>query len=316
MVEPIVPSARPAPRGGNRLLGYAMVWTAATLFAVNGVVSKVILESGLSSLRLAQARCTGALLILAPVLVLFARHTLRAGARELPLLVVFGIAGLAAVQWFFFVAIHRLPIGIALLIQYIAPLLVALWARYAMRERVRRRVWAALALALSGLALVVQIWRGITLDGVGVTAALAAAVTLALYILVAERGVGTRDPVSLSLYGFLFAALFWAIVEPLWSFPTELVARDVSLLGNLAGLDLPMWALVGWVIVLGTIVPFGLVTAALRHISATRVGIVAMLEPVAATLAAFLWLGEELAPAQLLGGAVVLAGILLAQTAR
>jgi drug/metabolite transporter (DMT)-like permease len=316
MVEPIVPSAQPAPRDGHRLLGYLMVWTAATLFAINGAVSKVVLESGLSSLRLAQARCTGALLALAVVLVLFAGKTLRVAPRELPLLAVFGVAGLASVQWFFFVAIHRLPIGIALLIQYLAPLLVALWARYGMREPVRRRVWGALVLALAGLALVVQIWRGLTLDGVGVAAALLAAVTLALYILLAERAVGTRDPVSLSLYGFLFAALFWAIVEPLWRFPTELVGREVSLLGNLAGIELPMWALVGWVIVLGTIVPFGLVTAALRHVSATRVGIVAMLEPVAATLVAFLWLGEELRPAQLLGGAVVLAGILLAQTAR
>jgi drug/metabolite transporter (DMT)-like permease len=316
VVEPIVPSAEPARPDGHPLLGYAMVWTAATLFAVNGVVSKVILESGLSSFRLAQARCTGALVALALVVLAVARPTLRVGMRELPLLVAFGVAGLAAVQWFFFVAIHRLPLGIALLIQYIAPLLVALWARFALRQRVRRRVWAALVLALAGLALVVQIWRGLTLDGVGVAAALVAAVTLALYILLAERAVATRDAVSVSLYGFLFAALFWAIVEPLWGFPTELVGGDVSLLGNLAALEVPMWALVGWVIVLGTIVPFALVTGALRHISATRVGIVAMLEPVAAAVAAFLWLGEELAPAQLLGGAVVLTGIVLAQTAR
>jgi drug/metabolite transporter (DMT)-like permease len=316
VVEPIVPSAEPARPDGHPRLGYAMVWTAATLFAVNGVVSKVILESGLSSFRLAQARCTGALVALALVVFAVARPTLRVGMRELPLLVAFGVAGLAAVQWFFFVAIHRLPLGIALLIQYIAPLLVALWARFALRQGVRRRVWAALVLALAGLALVVQIWRGLTLDGVGVAAALVAALTLALYILLAERAVATRDAVSVSLYGFLFAALFWAIVEPLWGFPTELVGGDVSLLGNLAALEVPMWALVGWVIVLGTIVPFALVTGALRHISATRVGIVAMLEPVAAAVAAFLWLGEELAPAQLLGGAVVLTGIVLAQTAR
>ncbi len=99
-------------------------------------------------------------------------------------------------------------------------------------------------------------------------------------------------------------------------FPSELLGRDVSLLGNLAAVDVPMWALVGWVVLLGTIAPFGLVTAALRHISATRVGIVAMLEPVAATLVAFVWLGEELRPTQLVGGAVVLVGIMLAQTAR
>jgi drug/metabolite transporter (DMT)-like permease len=303
-------------RERHRLLGYSMVWIAAVLFAVNGTVSKVILESGLSSLRLAQARSTGALIGLATLLLLVARRTLRVRLQELPFLLVFGIAGVAFVQWFYFLAIHRLPIGIALLIQYLAPLLVALWARFAMHEPVRRRVWAALALALAGLALIVQIWRGLTLDGLGVAAALAAAVALAVYILSAERAVGRRDPVSLSLYGFLFAALFWALVQPFWRFPINLVDRDVSLLGNLSGLDLPLWALLSWMIVLGTIVPFALIAGALRHVSATSVGIVAMLEPVGATLVAFLWLGEALEPSQLVGGAVVLAGILLAETAR
>jgi drug/metabolite transporter (DMT)-like permease len=300
----------------RRLLGYSMVWIAAVLFAINGTVSKVILESGLSSLRLAQARSTGALIGLGALLLLVARRTLHVRVRELPFLLVFGIAGVAFVQWFYFLAIHRLPIGIALLIQYLAPLLVALWARFAMHEPVRRRVWAALVLALSGLALIVQIWQGLTLNGLGVAAALAAAVALAVYILSAERAVGRRDPVSLSLYGFLFAALFWAVVQPFWHFPVALVDREVSLLGNLAGVDLPVWALLGWMIVLGTIVPFALIAGALRHVSATSVGIVAMLEPVGATLVAFLWLGEQLEPSQLVGGAVVLAGILLAETAR
>jgi drug/metabolite transporter (DMT)-like permease len=300
----------------RRLLGYSMVWIAALLFAINGTVSKVILESGLSSLRLAQARSTGALIGLAVLLLLAARRTLRVRLRELPFLLVFGIAGVAFVQWFYFLAIHRLPIGIALLIQYLAPLLVALWARFAMHEPVRRRVWAALALAVSGLALIVQIWQGLTLNGLGVAAALAAALALAVYILSAEHAVGRRDPVSLSLYGFLFAALFWALVQPFWRFPVELVQRDVSLLGNLAGLDLPVWALLSWMIVLGTIVPFALIAGALRHVSATSVGIVAMLEPVGATVVAYLWLGEALEPSQLVGGAVVLAGILLAETAR
>jgi drug/metabolite transporter (DMT)-like permease len=78
----------------------------------------------------------------------------------------------------------------------------------------------------------------------------------------------------------------------------------------------PAWLLAFWMVVLGTIAPFGLVVAALRHVSATRVGIVAMLEPVAAAIVAWAWLGESLAPVQLAGGLVVLGGIALAQTAR
>jgi drug/metabolite transporter (DMT)-like permease len=315
MVEPLVPRHE-APRGRRPLLGYVMVWTAAALFAVNGTVSKVVLESGLSSQRLAQVRSTGALVCLLLTLALVARHTLRITRRELPFLVAFGVAGVAFVQWFYFLSIHRLPIGVALLIQYIGPLLVAIWARFAVHEPVRRRIWAALALALVGLTLVVQIWKGLALDGFGMAAAFAAAFAFAAYLLLGERAVGRRDPVSLTLYGFLFAALFWALVQPLWRFPVELLDRDVSLLGNLVDFELPVWVLVGWLIVLGTVVPFGLVVGALRHVSATRVGIIAMLEPVLATLVAFLWLGEELGAGQLIGGVVVLTGILLAQTAR
>nr|MDP8911799.1 DMT family transporter [Actinomycetota bacterium] len=137
-----------------------------------------------------------------------------------------------------------------------------------------------------------------------------------LYVLAAERGLGRRDAVSLSCFGFVFAALFWAAVQPWWSFPAGVLGERVSLLGNVAGTELPVWLLVVWMIVLGTIVPFGLIVAALRHLSATRVGIVAMIEPVAAALVAYLWLAESLSPTQLVGGAVVLAGIVLAQTAR
>ena len=315
VVEPILP-AREEPRARRPLLGYAMVLSAATLFAANGTVSKVILASGLSSLRLTQVRSTGALAGLVIGLALASPRSLRVRRAELPLLAVFGIGGLALVQWFYFVAIHRLEIGIALLIQYLAPLLVALWTRFVLHDRVRRRIWVALALALSGLTLVVQIWRGVELNGVGVAAALGGACSLALYILLAERAVATRDPISLSAFGFLFAAIFWAIIQPWWSFPSGVVARRVSLLGHLGGLHVPVWALMAWMIVLGTIVPFGLIVAALRHIPATRAGIAAMLEPPASALVAFVWLGESLGAFQLAGGAIVLAGILLAQSSR
>jgi drug/metabolite transporter (DMT)-like permease len=302
------------PATRRPLLGYAMVWTAALLFAVNGTVSKVILESGVSSLRLAELRSIGAALGLALLVALVSPRELRVSRAELPELVLLGVGGLALVQWFYFVAIDRLPIGIALLIQYLAPLLVALWVRFVVGERVRRRIW--LALALTGLALVVQLWDGLVLDGLGVAASFAAAVSYAVYVLLAEREVGRRHVLSVAFYGFVFASLFWIVVQPLWTFPAERFTEDVSLLGNLASTELPAWVLAGWLVVLGTIAPFGLVVAALRHIPATRVGIVAMLEPVAAAIVAWAWLGESLSAPQLIGGAIVLAGIVLAQTAR
>ncbi len=297
-------------------LGYGLVSLAACLFAVNGVVSKVILSTGISPQRLIELRVTGACVGLALVLAAMRPGSLSVTRAELPLLAVFGVLGVAIVQWSYFVAIERLEIGIALLIQYLAPLGVALFSRLVLKRSVRPRIWVALGLALVGLSLVVEIWTGSSLDGLGVAASVLAAGTFALYILLAERGVGERDPFSLTLYGFLFGAVFWLILQPPWSFPVERLGDDASLLGTLEGLELPVWLLSAWMVVLGTIVPFVLVASALRHISATRAGIAAMLEPVVAILVAYAWLEEALSGAQLAGAGIVLGAIALAQTAR
>ena len=210
----VEPAARRRPQ-----LGYAMAAAAAALWGVNGSVSKVILDSGVSSLRLTEVRCTGAFLGLVLILLVTGPTRLRVRARELPLLALFGIGGLAFVQWFYFLAIHRLAIGIALLVQYLAPLLVALWARYVFQEPVRRRIWLALALALVGLALIVDVRRGGTVSTAGILFAAFAAATYTLYILLAEHKVSSRGPVPLLAWGFGFAALFLCRHRPVVGSP-------------------------------------------------------------------------------------------------
>jgi drug/metabolite transporter (DMT)-like permease len=315
VAEPIL-FAKDEPRARRPLLGYAMVLVATCMWGVNGTVSKGVLDAGLSSPRLTEVRSTGAALALALALALTQPWRLRVRRSELLFLGAFGVFGLALVQWFYFFAIHRLQIGIALLIQYLAPVLIALWARYVTKEPVRRRIWAALILSLGGLSLVVQIWNGLTLDSLGVLASLGAAITFALYILLAEHAVGDRDPVSLLCLGFTAAAIFWAVVQPWWSFPAGIIDDRVSLDGALLTTTSPVWLLMLTMIVVGTILPFLLLVGALRHISATRVGVTAMFEPVAGALVAYAWLAESLTAVQLTGGAIVLTGILLAQTAR
>lgn len=311
------PTLLPEGRTDDRTtLGYAMVATAAALFAVNGSVSKVILNSGLSSLELAQIRATCAALGLLAFLLAFTRSRLRVSRRELVFLLAFGVVGVALVQWLYFVAIHNLPVGIALLIEFTAPLFVALFARFVYKEGIRRRIWVAVVLCLTGLALVVEIWAGVAFSTVGVSAALGGAFALTAYLLMAERERRQRDAVSLSFYGFLFAALLWAVVQPVWQFPWDVLDDTVSLQGNLSEHTAPVWLLVAFVVVVGTMITFSLLTGALRHIGATRASIVATLEPVIATVVAWIWLGETFGTAQLVGGAVVLAGIFLAQSAR
>jgi drug/metabolite transporter (DMT)-like permease len=120
-------------------IGYTMVALAATLFAVNGTVSKVILKSGVSAQQLTEVRCAGALIGLLLLAAATRPASLRVRLEELPLLIALGVGGLALVQWSYFYAIARLDIGIALLIQFVGPILVALWARFVFGEHIRQR---------------------------------------------------------------------------------------------------------------------------------------------------------------------------------
>jgi drug/metabolite transporter (DMT)-like permease len=309
-------------RAPRPAVGYGFTLGAAALFAVNGTVSTLVLRAddlalgeGLAPARLTALRCAGAAVGLLLLLSLAAPRRLRVSPREIPFLVVFGVVGVALTQWLYYVAIGRMPVGIALVFEMTAPVLIALYVWLVRREAVRRRLWLALALSLSGLVFVAEVWEdGGSLDPVGVGAGLAAAVCLATYFLMGERGTHTRDPVALTCWSFVAAALFWSVVQPWWRFDTGVLAERVPV--SVGSLDLPLWSLVGWIVVMGAILPFWLSIAALRHLPPTTAGLVATIEPVFASVVAWLWVEQVLSGWQVLGGFVVLTGIALAQTAR
>jgi drug/metabolite transporter (DMT)-like permease len=303
-----VPATRPA-------VGYLLTIAAAALFAVNGTVSTLALQAGIPATRLTALRCTGAALALVLVLAVVSPARLRIRWREVPFVAVFGVVGIALTQFLYYVAIGRLPVGIALVFEMTAPVFIALYVWLVRREQVRSRLWLALALSLSGLVLVAEVWEGGgSLDLLGVAAALTAAVCLAAYYLLGERGTADRDPVALTAWSFVAAAVFWAVAAPWWRFDPGLLAERVPV--SLGSAQVPVWVLVGWIVVLGAVVPFWLSLAALRHLPPTTAGIVATVEPVFASIVAWSWVEQVLSPWQLVGGAVVLGGIVLAQTAR
>jgi len=279
------------PRVARPPLGYAFTLAAAAFFAVNGTVSTLALQAGVSPGRL------------------------RVRWREVPFLVVFGVVGVALTQFLYYVAIGRMPVGIALVFEMTAPVFIALYVWLVRREKVRSRLWLALLLSLSGLVLVAQVWQdGGSLDPVGVGAALVAALCLATYYLMGERGTVTRDPVALTCWSFVAAALFWAVAAPWWAFDASVLGERVPI--SVASVELPLGVLVAWIIVLGAIVPFWLSIGALAHLAPTTAGLVATVEPVFASIVAWVWVEQVLTGWQVAGGMVVLTGILLAQTAR
>ncbi|MDQ7905905.1 EamA family transporter [Phytohabitans sp. ZYX-F-186] len=295
-------------------LGVALVVASGTLFAINGTVSKLVLRAGIEPAQLAFLRAAGAFLgLLAITLLLGHGRRLAVTRHDLPLLVGYGLAGFFLVPMLYFVAISRLPVGIGLLFEFTAPLFVALWVRFGQRQPVRPRLWGGFALSLAGLACVAEVWGDLRLDGLGVLAGLGAAVLLALYYLLGARGVARRDTLSLTTWAFGSAAVAGLLTQAVapanggWAPLAEATSGGV-----------PVALLLGYVVVLGSIVPYMLIAAALRHLPATSVGIIGMVEPVFASAVAWITLGgsEALSAAQLAGGALVLAGVALAETAR
>ncbi len=290
-----------------------MVAVAALLFAVNGSVSKVILQSGIEARDLTIFRAAGSCLALLVVGVVLrpGPARFRVTRRELPLLAAFGLIGYFVVPMLYFVGISRLPVGIALLLQYTAPLFVALWARFGQRQKVRPRLWAGFGLSLAGLALVADIWGDLELDALGVAAAMLCAVLFAFYFVLGERQVVNRDTISLTAWGFGIGALGGLLTRaagghlPDWSVLT----------GTTAG-GTPIWLLCIYLLVGGSVLSYALMAAALRHLPPTSVSMIAMLEPVLGSAVAWVALGESLTAWQLAGGAILLAGVGLAETAR
>lgn len=288
---------------------------AAVIFGANGSLIKVVMSAGLTAAQVTQFRTLGTALLAGIAIAVTDRGGFRLSRRQVGAMALLGVAGIAVLQWSYAMAIERLPVGIALLIQYLAVLIVALVALIVFREHVRARIWVAIGLVLGGLAVVAEVWDS-RLDGIGVLFGLLAAVTLAFYLLAGERLASATSPLAVAFFTSAFAAGAWAFLSGWWRIDLAVFGEPVSLGGALDAVALPLWMPLTVVVAVGTFLPMVLSFAALVHLRATTAGILASSEVVFAFAVAWLWLGEGLRPIQLIGAAVVLVGIVLAQTAR
>ena len=267
-------------------------------------------------MRLTQIRCGGAFIILGVYIFFRYREKLRTTRAELPHLAIYGIVGFLAVQALYFVAITRLHVSIALILEFTAPIWIVLWLRYVKKKSVPQLMWVAIFLAFSGLVLIAQVWKGRTLDPIGVIAALLDGIVLAAFFLIGEKLTQKRDVESLMVFGFGFASVGLAIAMPLWSYPTEIFTQVMNLQGRFATYSLPGWVLIAWIIIMGTILPYLLVVNGLKLLSASTSSVMGMSEPVLAGIFAWIWLSEKWGFIQLIGGIIVIVGIIMADKAR
>lgn len=301
------------------IVGYTLYMTAALLFSINGTVSKLLMET-LDATRLSQLRASAAFVVLLVVVTAIRPRALKLkGWRELRLLALYGILGVTMTQWLYFIGIHLLPVGVALILEFTAPLMVAVWVKFAWSHHVQRTTWLGLFVALSGLVLITEVWNGFRLDVLGVTASLGAAAALAIYYLAGERllsGEYQRDSLSLTMWGFGMAAAFWAIFQPWWTFPWSELGGSGDIATGSATFTAPLWLMAAWMVVMGTVIPFWLALKAMNHITAQQASAVGMTEPVLASVVALIVMGEVLSTWQIVGGLVTLTGIGIAEAAR
>jgi len=312
-IEPFSPITVAPSSTRTQAIGAVMYLVAAFLFALNGSVAKAQIEAGLSAAQVTEIRTLGCAVLLLIFLAITKPASLRVRRSEIPFLLLFGVLAYAMTPFLFFLSVELLPVAIAALLAFLAPVLVALWLRFVKKEPVGKGIWVALVLVVGGLLLVSQVWSGMTLSPLGVFYGLLTAAALAAYLLLGEEGARRRDVMSLAFWGFAIATVTWSILAPWWAFPWDLLSTTTSMFDG-AVTGIPVWSLVLLMIVI-SVVPFVLVLMSLQRIGAQRGGILGTTEPIWAALIAFVLLGEIITPVQGLGGIIVLAGVIVAELA-
>jgi drug/metabolite transporter (DMT)-like permease len=289
----------------HHLRGYLLAAFAAACWATGGLTAKWMftrLGTTVDPAQLSGARALLAAVLLIGFLALRAPRELLARPRDLPFFAVFGVFGLAMVHFTYFKAISLTNVATAILLEYLAPVLILLFSVAFLSERFTWSLPTAVAMSVAGCALMVGVigGAGLSVSPAGIAWGLASAVFFALYTVLGKYAAHRFSQWTLLAYGLGAASVFWLVL-----------LGPTAVFGVLA--DPGRFAAVFFMAVVGTIAPFAAFLTALHHIDATKASVTATLEPGIAALAAFLLLGESLLPLQLLGGGLVLAAILVVQ---
>jgi len=290
-------------------LGFA-VFSAIT-FGGSGPFAKALIGAGFTPEQAAWLRILGAAALLIPLVLIF-RGTagLRAARGSWKALILYGVTGIAGCQTLFFIAASRLPVGVALMLEFSGPVLVVAWLKFGQKVAVPRSAALGVGIALIGLATVVEIWSGLRLDAVGLLAGLGAAACQATYFILIDKLTGAADPLVMTAAGSVVGAVLLTLISAPWGIPWHALVDTIAIGHRHA----PGWVLATWLIVVSTVVAYLAGAAAIQRLSAAIAGAVAYVEVVAASIFALILLGETLSTNQIIGGVIVLAGAFVAQS--
>lgn len=251
---------------------------------------------------LAEWRVLFAFVAFVAIVAVWRPRDLRIARADIPIFAAFGVFGMGAVQWLYYEAIQRIPIAVALVVEFTAVILVLVVARLQGRK-VGRALWYAGTLSVVGCFFAAGAYdaalRAVNTDGVLIAAL--DSLLFTSYFVLGERIASRYSAWTLAVYGFGFALLGWQMLQPFWTLPWMATSADV-------------WLRVVGIVVIAAVIPFTLGFIALRLLPGARVSIVATSEPFIAAVIAWAVLGQSLALPQIVGGALVLGGIVIAQT--
>jgi drug/metabolite transporter (DMT)-like permease len=285
--------------------GVAFAVASACLFGGSGPMAKPLIGAGLDPLAVTWLRLAGGALVMLP----FAFRHFDVVRRAPRLLFGYGLFAIAGVQGFYFAALAHIPVGVALLIEFLGPVLVLGWIRLVLRRPVSRSAAVGVAIAVAGLAGVVEVWSGLVFEPVGLLLALGSAGCQAAYFLLSDTGVERVNPQALAAYGLLLAAAAATVVVRPWTVGWSVLGESIALTGR----PMPALIAVGWMVLVSTVLAYLTGIVAIRRLSAPVAGGIAFLEPAVATILAWWLLAEHLGAVQLIGGVLVLTGAYVAQ---
>lgn len=279
--------------------GAAISWGAQT------IVAKVLLTSGLPAAWLVSTRTALAAIVLTAATALARPRLLRVDPGDVWRLALLGTAGMSLSNYTYYLTLTLIPVAMAAILLYMTPLFVLAGSVLLFRERLRPQDILAAAATIVGAVLLVRAYESsaVRVNALGLALGIFNAISFAFLNLWAKTLPRRLSPWTVLLYAFVAGTLFWLPLAPPWQ--TFLVPQPTS-----------VWLAVGIVTVFGTLLPYAFYFAALARISAAHVSVTSTLEPVVSGAVAFAVLGETLAPPQLAGGALVLAGIALLHVRR
>ena len=297
--------------------GVIMGVTAAFLFALGGIGQKTLMHSLFDSQQFAQIRVLTAALLLVGYHAVRDRSAFRVRASELPRLAFYGAGLMLPTQLLYSTSIAHLPLAIGTLLTFLAVANLAVYNRLRHATALGRGGTTSVVLSLFGAVCITGVLGGHVsgnLDAVGLAAGFANSVFFAAYLVMGGRLQRTRSAPSLLMWAMVFAAVGWSLLRPWWNFPWDSLGVPLPVLVD-HGPAVPAWTLVLYVALVGTVLSFALVLASVARVGAQRNSILGATEPLFAAVVALMLIGEHLDAWQLAGGALIVAAIVIGESA-